>query len=81
MRCCVWGFYRRVDGVRLREGALPPAVLGVHVGKWNIGSPPPADAQHRSAASVSGPHAEDGSDQVRPSDYVGGLCKRFLYYT
>lgn len=73
----IWYFLflnRRVSGFRIREAALPPAVLGVHVGKWNLSASPPADAQHWGAPSVSGPHSEDGGDQVRPSDYMGGLC-------
>lgn len=42
------------------------------MGKWNLSAPAPADAQHWGAAGVSGPDAEDGSDQVGTSDYVGG---------
>lgn len=68
---------RRISRPRIGEGAFPPAVLGVHVGKWNLSASPPADAQHRGAAGVSGPHSEDGGDQVRPFDYMGGLCNLF----
>lgn len=68
---------RRVSRSRVGEGAFPPAVLGVHMGKWNLGTSPPADAQHRGVAGVSGPHTEDGGDQVGPFDYMGGLCNLF----
>lgn len=53
---------RPIGGFRFGEVALPPTVLSLHVGKWNHGTAPPAHAQHRGAAGVSGPDTEDGSD-------------------
>lgn len=69
---------RHISGFRIREGALPPTVLSLHVGKWNLSTPPPADAQHWGVAGVSGPYTENGSDQVRTSDYMGGRCRSFV---
>lgn len=37
---------RHISWFKFREGALPPTVLSVHMGKWNLSTPPPADAQH-----------------------------------
>lgn len=75
-----WGLHRQISQFKFRDGAFPPTVFGVYVGKWNLNSSPPADAQHWGAASVSGPHPEDGGDQVRPSDYLGGLYKICLWH-
>ncbi len=72
--------YRRISGFRIREGAFPPTVLSVYMGKWNLSPSPSAYAQHWGAASVSGPHSEDGGNQVRASDNMGGLCKPFNIY-
>lgn len=66
---------RRISRFRVREGALPPPVLGVHVGKRHLSASTPANAQHRGAAGVSGPHSEDGGHQVGPSHYLGGMCE------
>lgn len=53
--CCVFvlraflafGYLNRlISWFRIWEGALPPTVLSVHVGKWNLSTPPLADAQH-----------------------------------
>lgn len=37
---------RHISWFRIWEGALPPTILSVHVGKWNLSTPPLADAQH-----------------------------------
>lgn len=66
---------RCISRFRNREAAFPPPVLGLHVGQRHRDASPPAHAQHRSATGFSGPHSENGGDQVRPPHYVGGLWK------
>lgn len=64
---------------RFRQGSFPPTVFSLYLGKWNFITAPPANAQHWGAAGVSWTHSEDGSNQIRTSDYMGGLCETAFY--